>query len=248
MGPYYYYTFVGFIILKLFSIIWLAWFDVVHIILEYHNILQNRNWCSVLGLYIHWFNMDFNLHLWNTFRDVHFLRVWRKWCARSHCVCLTNFIWRLTSNPKCHVTFSKTKMNVNWHLHFLLKGHLNACLVVRVISRSKMSIDALLFSTQVTLHVKILIVHVNWRAIYFGARFCVSNVKNFVKNTHSKEYRDIFQSKWYVCHTLLTWQMSTKTHANDARQNRWFIIAIYSNKTFHTQKKVQTTNLMILFF
>jgi hypothetical protein len=181
MGPYYYYTFVGFIILKLFSIIWLAWFDVVHIILEYHNVLQNRNWCSVLGLYIHWFNMDFNLHLWNTFRDVHFLRVWRKWCARSHCVCLTNFIWRLTSNPKCHVTFFKTKMNVNWHLHFLLKGHLNACLVVRVISRSKMSIDALLFSAQVTLHVKILIVHVNWRAIYFGARFCVSNVKNFVK-------------------------------------------------------------------
>ena len=37
-------------------------------------------------------------------------------------VCLTNFIRRSASNPKCHVTFSKTKMNVNWHnIHFILK-------------------------------------------------------------------------------------------------------------------------------
>ena len=80
-----------------------------------------------------------------------------------------------------------------------LKGHLNVmCLIVRVISVFEVSIDTLLFSSQVTLHVKILVVRVNWRAIYVGARFCVSNVKNFVKNTHSKEYWDIFQSKWYV--------------------------------------------------
>jgi hypothetical protein len=38
--------------------------------------------------------------------------------ATTHCVCVTNFIWHLTSNPKCSVTFLKTKMNVNWHLHF----------------------------------------------------------------------------------------------------------------------------------
>ena len=37
----------------------------------------------------------------------------------SPCVCLTNFIQRSTSNPKCHVTFSKTKIDVNWHLHIL---------------------------------------------------------------------------------------------------------------------------------
>ena len=43
----------------------------------------------------------------------------------NQCLCLTNFIWRLTSNPKCHVTFFKTKMNVNWHLHFIPKCHPN---------------------------------------------------------------------------------------------------------------------------
>ena len=64
----------------------------------------------------------------------------------KQCVCLTNFNWRSTSNPKCHVTFSKTKMNVNWHLHFLLKCHFNiTCLVIRVISISKVSIHAWFF-------------------------------------------------------------------------------------------------------
>ena len=44
---------------------------------------------------------------------------------RLQCLCLTNFFWRSISNPKCHVTFLKTKMNVNWHLHFIPKCHLN---------------------------------------------------------------------------------------------------------------------------
>jgi hypothetical protein len=43
----------------------------------------------------------------------------------SMCVCLTNFMWRATPNPKCHVAFSKLKLNVNWHLHFIPKCHLN---------------------------------------------------------------------------------------------------------------------------
>jgi len=61
-------------------------------------------------------------------------------CIR--CVCLTNFIGHSISNPKCHVTFPKTKMNVNWHLHILLKCHLSVtCLVVRVILISKVPID-----------------------------------------------------------------------------------------------------------
>ena len=34
-------------------------------------------------------------------------------------------MWRSTSNPKCRVTFLRTKMNVNWHLHFIPKCHLN---------------------------------------------------------------------------------------------------------------------------
>ena len=68
-------------------------------------------------------------------------------CTQQQCVCLANSIWRSTSNPRCHVTFSKTKINVNWHLHFHLKCHLNVvCLVVRVISIFKVSIDAWVFS------------------------------------------------------------------------------------------------------
>ena len=57
------------------------------------------------------------------------------------------YVWRIsfersTLYPKCHVTFSKTKMNVDWHLHLLLKRHLNVtCLVMCVISISNVSID-----------------------------------------------------------------------------------------------------------
>ena len=65
----------------------------------------------------------------------------------DQCVCLINFIWRSTSNPKCHMMFSKTKRNVNWHLHCLLKCHLNVtCLIMRVISICKVSIDVWFFS------------------------------------------------------------------------------------------------------
>jgi hypothetical protein len=38
---------------------------------------------------------------------------------------LTNFICRSTSIPTCHVGFSKTKMNVDWHQHFILEYHLS---------------------------------------------------------------------------------------------------------------------------
>ena len=55
---------------------------------------------------------------------------WKSWDLaldiHNQYVSLTNFIWRLTSNPKCHVTFSKTKMSVNWHIvHLILKFHFN---------------------------------------------------------------------------------------------------------------------------
>ena len=43
-----------------------------------------------------------------------------------------SFIVKHTLQLWCHMLFSKTKMNVNWHLHSLLKCHLNVtCLVVR---------------------------------------------------------------------------------------------------------------------
>ena len=58
----------------------------------------------------------------------------------------TTFNRRSTSNPKCHVTFSKTKMNVNYHPHFLLSSHFNVtCLVLRVNSIFNVSIDAWFF-------------------------------------------------------------------------------------------------------
>ena len=69
----------------------------------------------------------------------------------EQCVCLTYFVWYLTSNQKCHVTNSKTQMNVNRYLHFLLKCHMlgSAChfKFVRVNW-------CVVFSSQVTLHVK----------------------------------------------------------------------------------------------
>ena len=64
-------------------------------------------------------------------------------------VCLTTFIWHSTSNPKCHVMFSRTKMNVNWHLHFLLKCHLIVtCLLVHVNWRLVFS-----FTSHTTCHI-----------------------------------------------------------------------------------------------
>ena len=62
------------------------------------------------------------------------------------CVWWTNFIWRSTWNSKCHVTFSNTKMNVNWHLHFLLKCHHNAtCLVVHDMSICRCQLTCVVF-------------------------------------------------------------------------------------------------------
>ena len=62
-------------------------------------------------------------------------------CIRAMCM-FDKFHWSSTSNRKCHMTFSKTNMNINWHLHFLLKCHLNVtCLVAHVIPISKVSID-----------------------------------------------------------------------------------------------------------
>ena len=98
------------------------------------------------------------------------------------CVCSTDFIWSSISSPECHVTFSKPKMSVNWHLYFMLKHHLNVTrLVVRVISICKMSMDVWFFPSHVTLHVETWIVHIDWRAILFCASFCMSNVKNLQK-------------------------------------------------------------------
>ena len=105
------------------------------------------------------------------------------------CVCLTNFIWRSTSIPKCHVTFSKTKMNVNGHLHMLLKCHLNVtCLVVCVISISKVLIDIWFFSSQVIHYMSKskLCVSIDMHFIFVQVFVCQmpKTCNNSIKNTH----------------------------------------------------------------
>ena len=58
-----------------------------------------------------------------------FFRILDRACSPTtdpyQCVWLTNFIWHSTSNRKCYVTSPKTRMNVNWHIHFIVKCHLN---------------------------------------------------------------------------------------------------------------------------
>ena len=105
------------------------------------------------------------------------------------CVWWTNFIWRSTWNSKCHVTFSNTKMNINWHLHFLLKCHHNVtCLVVHDMSICKVSIDMCGFfppkshymsksKSCVSIAMQLIFVQVFECQI---AKTC----KNFVKHTH----------------------------------------------------------------
>ena len=59
------------------------------------------------------------------------------------------YVWQLSFNfkYKVYVTFWTTQMNVNQHLHSILKCHLNVtCLVVHVVSISNVSIDMRFFS------------------------------------------------------------------------------------------------------
>ena len=67
--------------------------------------------------------------------------------------------FHLTFNSKSKVSrdvFKNGNWIVNWHLHFSLECHLNVtCLIVCVISTSKVSVDMWVFSSQVTLHVSI---------------------------------------------------------------------------------------------
>ena len=107
--------------------------------------------------------------------------------GRCQCVCLTKFIWHSTSNPKCHVMFSKTKKNVNWHLNILLKCHLNVtCLVVRVISIFKVPIDVWFFlcTSHTTKSKSKLCVLIDVHFIFLCKFLHVECKKLNVKNTH----------------------------------------------------------------
>ena len=101
------------------------------------------------------------------------------------CACLTIFLWHSTSNPKCHIMSSKTKMNVNWHLHFTLKCHYSVTyLVMCVISKPKVSIDVWIIVLHKWHYVSILncVCQLMCSFVFFScARFCVSNVTNLQK-------------------------------------------------------------------
>jgi len=86
---------------------------------------------------------------WPTIFSYCYSRSADRWCQKwlvSICM-FDEFHLTFNFTPKCHMTFSKTKMNVNWHLDILLsKCHLNVtCLVVRVISIFKVPIDVWVF-------------------------------------------------------------------------------------------------------
>ena len=67
------------------------------------------------------------------------------------------------------------------------------------------------FSSQATLHVKFFIVHVNWRAIYFWARFCLSNVKSLQKLC--QKYTMMLASTLYLMATSHT-SFKARDHCN----------------------------------
>ena len=93
------------------------------------------------------------------------------------------FVSCSTSNPKCHVTFSKTKMNVNWCRHFLLKCHLN--IPQNMIFHLKYSTNKissflflmcqLMFGFFFTSHITCPLTYI---LFFFCATFCISNVKD----------------------------------------------------------------------
>jgi hypothetical protein len=102
---------------------------------------------------------------------------------RAQCAHLTNSIWHWTSNPKCHMTFSKTKMDFNWHLHILQKYHLNVTFLV--ISICKVSSFFLLHKSHHMLKPK-MCVSIDLQFYHVQAFACQmsKSCKNFVKNTH----------------------------------------------------------------
>ena len=84
----------------------------------------------------------------------------------KECVCLTNFIWCSTSNPKCHVMFSKIEMNITWHLRSLFEMS-HECHMPNSICHFNLwgvNRHVVFCSLPVRLHVAFEIVLVNWRA------------------------------------------------------------------------------------
>ena len=109
------------------------------------------------------------------------------WFICTQCVCSTSSILHSTSNPNCHMTIQNKNdcQLTSTFSHFLVKCHLNVtCLILCVISISNVSINMLLFFSQVTLHVKFWIVRVTWHALCLVQVFACQKsktCKSFVK-------------------------------------------------------------------
>jgi hypothetical protein len=114
--------------------------------------------------------------------------------TRFRCVCLTIFKWHSTSNLKCHLTFSKTKMNVNWHLHFLLKCHLNVtCLIIHRILILNVSIGVYFFlhkSHHMSNSKLCISIHMHFLCVQVFPCQMSKTYKNFVK-THTTWFQSI---------------------------------------------------------
>ena len=101
----------------------------------------------------------------------------------------------------------KTKVTVNWHLHFLLKCYLNVTrLIVRVISISKVSIDAWVFfftshTTCQNLNCACQLMCSLLLCKFLHVKMS-KTCKNFVKNTHWWQALDRFWTITFHCLSL----------------------------------------------
>ena len=105
--------------------------------------------------------------------------------------------FHLTFNFKSKVSSDvfKNKKNVNGYLHFIFRCHINIiCLVVCVISISKVLNDVWVYFHKSHYMSKSKLCVPHWCAIYFCTSFCVSNIKKL-----QKQLSKIHISKCLIC-------------------------------------------------
>jgi hypothetical protein len=111
------------------------------------------------------------------------------------------------------MALSKTKMNVNWHLHFLLQCHLKCPIYASYyvsISICKVSIDVCFYSSQLTLHVKNLSCACHLMRIVFLYEFLrVCRISKTCQNFCQK-YTLTTGWTWTHFKTLVRWHRQGK--------------------------------------
>ena len=103
------------------------------------------------------------------------------------------YVWQMSLDIQLQIQsvtwhFQKQKMNINWHLHFLLKCHLNVtCLGIHVISISKCQLACGFFfhKSHYMSHSKLCMsIDVHFIFVQVSACQMSKACKNFVKHTH----------------------------------------------------------------